>query len=513
MTWLTFAVPEFCDLRGSDAYRRCNIPSVRVLPLLAILLAPALAVAPTVSQAQQAPAPANAASAVGTVFDSVRLRPLANARIRLDTSALVATADENGRFRLDGIPPGSHYLRVEHPMVDTLAISLRSEDEMFAAGESKPVELATPSSETLISILCSPAWRQRGPAALMGRVREADTGEPATGAKVSLVWYELDISTGVRRAPRVREQTVGPDGIFRICGLPPGIDGKLQVIRGPLTSGDIPLNFGDDMLALRSMSIAAPETIVQLPAGATPDSALRSRTAVRSAPVLGTARLVGKVTNKEGRPLPGARVQLDGSTRVASTRADGGFVLDSLPPGTQTVTVRLLGYAPIEQAVDLSSREPRTVAIALDNFVPVLEAVRVNAQRERALDDVGFARRKRTGMGWYMDPDQMKAHENSLNFSDVLRSAPGIRVVQAGSGRQAITSSRDPANGCVNIWVDGSMWQQLEPGDVDDFVKPYELAAIEVYNGSTTPAEYQPVGRSSCTTIVAWTKRKLDRKR
>jgi hypothetical protein len=464
-----------------------------------------------VSQAQQAPAAANAASAVGTVYDSVRLKPMANALVRLDSTSLVATADENGRFRLDGIPPGSHYLRVEHPMVDTLAISLRSQADMYAAGELKPVELATPSSETLVGLLCSAAWRQRGPAALMGRVREADSGSPAVGAKVSLVWYELDISTGVRRAPRVREQTVGPDGIFRICGLPAGVDGKLQVIRGALSSGDIPLSFGDAVLALRSMSIAAPGTVVELPVADT--ASMRSKTAVRSAPVLGSARLLGKVFSKEGRPLAGARVQLDGSTRVATTRADGAFALDSLPPGTQTVTVRLLGYAPIEQAVDLASREPRSVSITLDNFVPVLEAVRVNAQRERALDDVGFARRKRTGMGWYMDGDQMKAHETSQNFSDVLRSAPGIRVVTAGGNRQAVQSSRDPVNGCVNIWVDGSQWQQLEPGDVDDFVKPYELAAIEVYNGSTTPAEYQPVGRSGCTTIVAWTKRKLDRKR
>ena len=95
----------------------------------------------------------------------------------------------------------------------------------------------------------------------------------------------------------------------------------------------------------------------------------------------------------------------------------------------------------------------------------------------------------------------------------MLRSAPGIRIQPAGNGRQVVTSTRDPVNGCVNIWVDGSQWQQLEPGDVDDFVKPYELGAIEVYSGTNTPAEYQPVGRSGCTTIVAWTKRKLDRRR
>jgi hypothetical protein len=473
-----------------------------------MLLAPALA---SMAQAQNAPVAGAAANAIGTVYDSVRLRPLSGARVQVDTTTIVATTDANGRFHIEGIPPGPHRLRVEHPVLDTLGVGLRSDVETYAAGETKALELATPSSEALIEMVCSAAWRSRGPAALMGRVREADSGIPATGAKVSLVWYELDITGGVRRAPRVREAIVGKDGTYRICGLPAEIDAKLQVIRGPLTSGDIPLSFGQDLLALRSMSIAAPAEVVTVPAASTSDS---SRQTVRRATVLGSARLTGRVVNKAGQPLVGARVQLEGTTRAATTRPTGEFILDSLPPGTQTVSVRLLGYAPVEQAVDLASRDPRRVTIAMENFVPVLEAVRVNAQRERALDDIGFQRRKRTGQGWYMDGDQIQ-QRNAQNFSDVLRSAPGIRITPAGGGsnRQVIQSSRDPQGGCVNIWLDGTQWQQMEPGDVDDFIKPHELGAIEVYSGTTTPAEYQPAGRSSCTTIVAWTLRRLDRKR
>lgn len=206
----------------------------------------------------------------------------------------------------------------------------------------------------------------------------------------------------------------------------------------------------------------------------------------------------------------GARVQLEGTTRVATTRPTGDFILDSLPSGTQTVSVRLLGYAPVEQAVDLSSRSSKSVTLTLDNFVPVLEAVRVNVQRERALDDVGFARRKRMGQGYFMDEETIQ-RRNSQNFSDVLRGAPGIRIVQGHMNRQVIQSARDPMGGCVNVWVDGTQWQQMEPGDVDDFVKPHELAAIEVYSPTNTPAEYAPAGRSSCSTIVSWTNRRLDR--
>lgn len=482
--------------------KRCNILSVRVLALFSLVVSPLAG--PWLKSQQPPPGPAaGTATAIGTVYDSVRLRPMGGARIRVDTSDLIAYADADGRFRLEGIPAGSHELRVEHPLLDTLGISLRSPEETYAAGATLAAEMATPAPESLIQLLCPPAWRARGPGALMGKVREADTRVPAVGAKVSLVWYELDVTAGVRRAPRVREVTVGPDGTYRFCGLPAQLEGKVQVLRGPLTSGDIPINFGQDPLFLRSMSIAGPSAVVSTPANASDSTRAPSARTVR-----GTARLNGKVLNNAGRPLAGARVQLDGTTRVASTRATGDFVLDSLPPGTQTISVRLLGYAPMEEAVDLSSHDSRSVTIRLSDFVPVLEAVRVTAARERALDVVGFSRRRRSGMGHYLEGDALNT--NALHFSDALRVAPGLRIVPVG-GRQAITSSRD-MNGCVTVYIDGNQWQQLEPGDIDDFVKPHELAAVEIYSSTTTPAEFQG-GRGGCTTIVAWTIRRLDRKR
>jgi len=474
---------------------------VRPLPSLLTL---------TLASALSAQAPTGSASAVGTVYDSVRLRPMAGARIRVDSSDVMAIADGDGRFRIEGIPAGAHHLRVEHPILDTLGIALRSATLTYAAGDAKVAELAIPSPEALVQRLCSAAWRARGPAALMGRVREADTGKPAVGAKVSLLWYELETAIPLRRAPRVREATVSPEGTYRICGLPAELDGKAQVIRGNLTSGDVAIAFGLDVLALRSMSIAPLEAMVVAQAPATPDSA-GVPAPVAPPRLVGTARLTGRITNKAGQPIVGARVQVDGTTRVAETRTNGDFSLDSLPPGTQTVTVRKLGFAPTEEAVDLSSRETKTVTVSMADFVPMLQTVRVSAQRERGLNDVGFARRKRIGSGWYIDGDELQ-NRNALNFSDVLRSAPGIAIQRSGN-RQYIANSRDPMNGCVNIWIDGTQWQQMEPGDIDDFVKPWELAAVEAYGATTTPAEYSSGGRGSCSTVVVWTVRRLDRKK
>ena len=457
---------------------------------------------PAQPPAAQLPAPPPTAAIFGTVYDSLRFRPMAGAFVRVDTTNLISQADAAGRFQIAGVPPGVHYLRVEHPLLDTLGVGLRSADIEFHAGEGTIHELATPTSPILIERFCPAAWRARGPAALMGRVREADTGAPATGAKVSLVWYEA-ASADAKPVLRVRESQVGPDGIYRICGLPAKLEGKVQVLRGALTSGDISVSFGEDLLALRSMTIATPGAVII--AAERPDS-----TAPAAGPViLGNARLTGRVTSRGGVPIPGARVILEGTARVTTTRSDGSFSLDSLPPGTQSVAVRKLGYTPADAAVDLASEATRAVTIAMDDFVPTLETVRVSAQRERALADVGFGRRQRAGSGYYLEGDQI--NRESLNFSDVLRNVPGLRITFGAGGRQQIESARGPF-ACVAIWIDGTQWQQMEPGDVDAYVRAQEVEAIEVYGPSNTPIEFQ--GRSgSCTTIIVWTARRINRPR
>jgi hypothetical protein len=57
------------------------------------------------------------------------------------------------------------------------------------------------------------------------------------GARVSLVWYDPDppavagVPVKIKKAPRVREATVGEDGTYRLCGLPEKYEGKLQAQR------------------------------------------------------------------------------------------------------------------------------------------------------------------------------------------------------------------------------------------------------------------------------------------
>ena len=471
----------------------------------ALALATLVLASPSIVGAQNPTTPAAAAGYAvihGTVIDSLHDQLLAGALVRLDKGAREAITDRFGQYRIDSVPAGQHRLIVVHPLLDTLGVSLVTPTVTMAAGEERVMDLAVPSGETLIGLFCPPARRALGPGAVVGNVREADTETPAEGAKVSLLYYESD-PLGLKKTPRVREAIIGKEGTYRICGLPASMSGKLQVFRNGVSSGEVLVELGSGVLAMRSMSISSTANVV---------AAAPGDTGRRNPVVRGRARVTGRVINKYGQPISGARISLQGTGAATLTRANGEFALDSLPSGTQTLEVRQLGYAPQEVAVELSASQPKTVAVNMNEYVPVLETMRVTANRERGLSDVGFAERKRTGNGYYLDSEQI-AQRQTTQFSDMMRTVPGIRVVPAGNGQNVIQSSRNAMGGCVTFYVDGSPWQQQFPGDLDTFVRPEEVAAIEVYNGVTTPAQFQTAGQTGCSTIVIWTERRVNRKR
>jgi hypothetical protein len=440
-------------------------------------------------------------------IDSLHGEPLVGALIQLEGSGRIGITDSLGRFLVDSIKPGSYRVVVDHPMIDTLGISLVTPPMEIAVNEVTKAVIAVPPGEFLVNLFCPAARRTLGPGALVGRVREPDSDSAAIGARVSFVWYDPDPPglpaqlRPTKRPPRVREATVGADGTYRLCGLPEKYEGKLQAQRkdGGATA-EVPVTQDDGLLALRSMSVAA------LPAVASHDSTGAVRKVAR-----GSARVFGKVVNKNGAPVAGARVGLMGNSAATLTRANGDFVLDSLPAGTQALVVRQLGYTPQEIPVDLSSRAPARVTVKLGDFVPELSAVEVVAVREQGLQKVGFLDRKRNSAGGYfLGPEQLEKR-NALKFTDVMRTVPGIRVSEQ-NGQAMLTPSRSAQGGCVTIIVDGAKWQQLEPGDLDTFVRPEEVAAVEVYNGTSMPAEFATPGQD-CSAIVVWTKTRVQSRR
>lgn len=444
-----------------------------------------------------APAPSPFASAQGSVVDSIHNAPLVGASVQVDGTNRGAMTGEDGRYRIDSIPPGPHRITIGHALIDTLGISLVSQPIDFVAGQTETLDLSIPSAERLVSILCPPAvLRAWGPGALIGFVRDPDTGVPAVGSKVQLVYEQAD-PLGFKKTPRVREVAVDSAGNYRICGVPGDMSGKVQVFSKGVSSGEVPVAVDNGFLGLRSLSIVSQHQVVAV---VKTDSIGKSTRFLR-----GTARVRGKVVNKSGQPLGGARVTVTGTGLTTLSRPNGDFVLDSLPSGTQSVEVRKLGYAATDVPVELTSATPASVRVTMEDFVPTLATMRVEAERDKGLMDVGYLQRKQTGMGFYMDGKQI--NKDALTFSDAMRVAPGLHVVPTGDGRTyQITSTRDPTgNGCVNFYVDGSYWREMSPGDIDQYVRPDEITAVEVYSSTTAPPQFVPAGQTNCATVVVWT--------
>ena len=446
------------------------------------------------AQSGTPPAAAGLASVKGFLIDSVHNGPLAKALVVIEGASRSGMTDGDGHYRIDSVPPGPHRINVLHPVLDTLGVLMRTPEIPFNAGEVRDLDLSIPSPERLATVFCTSAQRSRGPAMMVGFVRDPDNNGPAIGAKVQLVYYEADIIG--RKQLRTREAVVDSTGGYKICGIPGDMTGKVQVFRNGVSSGEVPAEVTNGFLSLRGFSIVSQHQAVVEVKG---DSGKIKRVAK------GSARVSGRVLDKKGQPLRDARITLQGGGMVvALSKANGEFMLDSLPSGTQAIEVRKLGYSVTEVPVELSSNNTTATTVTMSDAVPMLQTMRIEAAQDKALSDLGYLSRKQTGMGRFYDGKQIN-HE-SMSFSDVMRIDPGLRISPAGDGRNyVISDARNASGGCVNVYVDGTYWEPMQPGDIDSYVRPNEVVAVEVYHGSETPPQFTKPGQSSCATIVVWT--------
>jgi hypothetical protein len=434
----------------------------------------------------------------GTVTDSIHGTPLAGAIVMISGVARIAETGGDGSFAIDSIPPGSYRVTLSHPLLDTIGMTVTTPAMALRPGEVLTVDLALPSGNRIVSLMCPAALLAgRGPGAFIGHVNDPDTDRPAVGAKVQLLYDEPN-PLGLKTRPTIRESPVDSGGSYRICGLPTPFTGKLQVFRNGVSSGQVDVRIDQGTLGLRSLTVAATQVATTVA-----DTGGRTKQLY-----VGRARLAGKVMNKAGQPVAGARVGVEGAMAATLTGPGGDFVLDSLPSGTQSVEVRKLGYGPTEKSVELTTAARASVTVTMNDYE--LAPVRIEAARESALTDLGYTGRKKTGIGSFLDGDKIR--KEAPHFSDVVRTVPSLKISPGPDGtKNVIQSARDPNMGCVDYIVDRSPFKELSPGDIDDYIQPNEIAAIEVYNPSTTPSQFQTSGSTGCMTVVIWTVRAVNR--
>jgi carboxypeptidase family protein len=433
---------------------------------------------------------------VGYAVDSVHGGFLRGATVTVSNSALAATTDSLGRFQIDDVIPGMHSLRLSHPLLDTLGLGVTTPPISVTPGSSTAVVLAVPSPATIVGRRCSSAELKSGGGALAGVVDEADTQLPAANAEVIVAWTDYQVGAkSVVSTPQRRTALVRPDGTFLVCGIPTDLVTGVVAHRGADSTAAIPTSFARG-LALQSFHVPEPMSPVAPAsnAGATSGGPRR----------LGVIR--GVVTDASDHPLSGARIAVEEDTAAAISQADGHYSLSGLRAGTRRVTVRHIGFEPIEMPVNLKPSIPMELPLKLSKFVPVLETVKVSALRDLGLERVGFASRQKLGSGKYLTPQQLDRW-NSPRLADALRGIPFLNIGRSNDGQ---TTVRGRFGDCVRYFVDGHLWSDHSDGP-DTFLSGPEIGAIEVYTPQFSPAEflsYDYYGRP-CASVVVWTKWKL----
>ncbi len=449
---------------------------------------------------QAAPAPQKSGEGVATikgiVVDSIHGGPLVGAAVTVEGALGGAMTDSMGRFRVDSVEPGQRRLGVFHPLLDSLGVGITSPPLTLKGGDTLLVGLATPSAVTVVDRFCrsasTPADGQTGPVLLKGQILDADSDTPVAGIHVSVSWVRRDVSAvGVHRVLVTRDTTTTANGVFNFCHLPPGLKVLIRATRAPRGDTSSASDIVDRQYDIGGQRVGI--VALHVPAASVASTPAASA---------GVASLSGRIIHANGSPAVAARVLVIGGADSALTSDSGGFVLHGLRPGTRTLVVRAVGYVPVSTSVEVSGREMRNVVVPLGMQIAVLDSIKIIGQLKSGYVKVGFQQRRQNGTGHFMTAEDL-AKLQATEFLDLLTTTPGVRVAYGRNGDEFLVGTRG-GGGCVSYVIDGAPYRELVRGDINSFLEPDEVGAIEVYDPTQTPGPFMGSGMGpSATTMTA----------
>lgn len=447
------------------------------------------------------------ATVTGSVFDSVAMKPLSGAVVRVVRSddpatGLTARTDSSGAFRYDSVPAGIWVATFLHPVLDSL--HLEPTIVRLDITESGVVEmpLSIPSGRSLVRLACGGnVSAEYG--VIVGEVRRAADGAPLAGATVEVTWPEWvlgkkKLMTEMKTASAVTDST----GRYALCGAPAGSTLRTLTWSGVDSSSVFEVTVPDAGFVVQDISIGAAE-YVEVPTERI--DATLTPTRVRT----GKAIVRGRVVTTSGVPLPNAVVRVVGSGTQARASEAGEFTIADAVAGTQSIEARAIGYSPYRRTIELTVGSPVDIALSLAVRSVQLDTVRVLAGRDIPYTVQGIERRWRTGMGKFLDATMVR-ERSMLYTTDALRGMAGVsvRAVARGFGQEIIMRNNRGEDCLASLFVDGVAVDAAGRGglSLDEFSQPDAVAAVEVYpRPSMAPAEYLTMARN-CGVVAVWTR-------
>lgn len=361
----------------------------------------------------------------GTVRDSSTGEPVSGARVELVGATQDATTNARGEFAFANVLLGRYTASIRTPSLENAGIAVQQAIDFV--DPRMLVELRVPTAEQLRQTLCGAMPSLATSGVITGQVVRSSDSLGVMDAEVEVRWTEIALRDehGVvvtSRPARVVGKT-DASGRFRICNAP--LSGAwITASTGREMSADQPVSFGGERLA--RIDLLLDRAIVG-----------KSRLGIR---VVGTD--TGRV------PVVGAEVTLTDVARSFSTNTAGRIDVANLASGDHRVTIRRLGYTPLDTTVTL-----RDGAIADLTFelvrINTLDSVVVSATTtDRALRS--FEENVRLGTGHFMTRQRL-VELKGQPLRRALSELQGISLVYGHGSRSWVAGARQPGALCGRV--------------------------------------------------------------
>ncbi len=218
-----------------------------------------------------------------------------------------------------------------------------------------------------------------------------------------------------------------------------------------------------------------------------------------------TGTITGRVIDETSQPLPGATVTVKGTKIDAGADANGYFKLSKVPGGPQVLVVSFVGYAPLEQHINVSGAsnvtlQLKSVSQALTQVAVIGYGTVKKADATGAVDVITAKDFNRGAVNSIQDAIQGKLPGVVLTS---ISGAPGQTSAIRIRGTTSINASTDPL-----IVVDGVPLSNVPSGGTDNIlttINPNDVENITVLKDASATAIYG--SRGSSGVILITTKR------
>ena len=177
-----------------------------------------------------------------------------------------------------------------------------------------------------------------------------------------------------------------------------------------------------------------------------------------------TVTLEGSVKSG-GAPVAGAQVTVvnaaTNQTLKAVTRPNGEFRVLGIFPGQYGVTVRLLGYTPAAQNVQLAIGQRARLEFALEKGAVELSTQQVVGQRIR---DVDVQRLSVSAPVMRQEVENLPLNQRGI--MNLAAIAPGIKTYAPQAGRTLPSGGAAPDLRFFNVYMDGVEMKSLYNGNI-----------------------------------------------